>query len=277
MRLRPSPAQRAGAPSLLLALALIAGCDSGQPETPEGRSDASAVRLALLEPSSEMLMGSLEGTLQAQGKCLYIVESGTGQRRTLPAFHLVDLRWSEATRTLHAGASALKEGQHVILGGGEVADSSALRWLQPPDPSCDASRLFMAGQIEPAPQQPAAPIAAREPLRHRARIADPRPLESVTGPLLFENGCWVVASGPKRIAIVFPRETRLVNGGDLRVGSRRLREGETYRFVGDLQEAAAEKSATCNNLPASIAAGDVWPPQPERPQRHDSVNIAAPE
>ena len=91
---------------------------------------------------------------------------------------------------------------------------------------------------------------------------DPRPLESVTGTLLFENGCWVVTSGPNRIAIFFPRETRLVDGKDLMVGNRRLQEGETYKLVGDLSETAAEGSATCNNLPASISAGDVWPTQP---------------
>ncbi|HZG09472.1 MAG TPA: hypothetical protein VEZ70_10890 [Allosphingosinicella sp.] len=147
-----------------------------------------------------------------------------------------------------------------------------------PLPLCLAATLLLGAcdgapaAPEPAPQQP----ATREPLRHRASIADPRPLESVTGPLLFENGCWVVASGPNRIAIFFPGETRLVDGGDLMVGSRRLREGETYKFVGDLSETTSEKSATCNTLPASIAAGGVWPPHPERPQRHDSVNMAAP-
>jgi hypothetical protein len=87
-------------------------------------------------------------------------------------------------------------------------------------------------------------------------------MESVTGALLFENGCWVVTSGPNRIAIFFPQETALTDDGNLAVGKRRLQERKTYKFVGDLRETATEGSATCNNLPASISAGDVWPAQP---------------
>lgn len=141
-----------------------------------------------------------------------------------------------------------------------------------------AALLLGACSQQPAAQEtPPTAAISREPLRHGSSIADPRPLESVTGALLFENGCWVVASGPNRIAIFFPKETRLMEGKDLMVGERRLREGVTYKFVGDLSETAADKSSTCNGLPSSIAAGDVWPPQPDRPQWKDSLNVSASE
>jgi len=137
--------------------------------------------------------------------------------------------------------------------------------------ACVAASALAACDRDPAAKDaPSAPAASREPLRHGASINDPRALESVTGTLLFEGGCWVVTSGPNRIAIFFPRETRLIDGNDLQVGRRRLREGETYKFVGDLKETAVDKSTTCNGLPSSIAAGDAWPPQPEQ-QWKDSL------
>jgi hypothetical protein len=144
-------------------------------------------------------------------------------------------------------------------------------------PNLTALTLILAlAACDPQPPAPDPQALAngREPRRHRASISDPRPLESVTGPLLFEGGCWVVASGENRIALFFPRETKLAAGGTLEVGARRLREGETYKFVGDLSETAAEKLETCNGLPFSMAVGDVWPPQPERPQWKDSLTAA---
>jgi hypothetical protein len=110
---------------------------------------------------------------------------------------------------------------------------------------------------------PAAAAEDREPLRHQGSIHDPRPMESVTGVLRFEGGCWTVSSGPNRIALFFPKETKLSNGG-LHIGSRRLREGEAYKFVGDLAETEVDKLPTCGGLPSSMAVGDAWPPTGER-------------
>lgn len=104
----------------------------------------------------------------------------------------------------------------------------------------------------------------REPRKHAGSISDPRPLESVTGVLLFERGCWVVRSGRNRIALFFPRESKLVVGKDIQVGPRRLSVGEAYKFVGDLSETAVDKLPTCNGLPSSIGVGDVWPLLPEQ-------------
>lgn len=101
--------------------------------------------------------------------------------------------------------------------------------------------------------------ASREPLKHRGSIDDPRPLESVTGVLRFRDGCWVVSSGPNWIALFFPKETRLVNG-DIYVGSARLQEGHTYKFVGDLAETGVDTPKTCNGLPSSMGVGAAWPP-----------------
>jgi hypothetical protein len=125
----------------------------------------------------------------------------------------------------------------------------------------------------PAADRHSAAASEREPLRHAGSTTDPRPMESVTGILLFDRGCWVVTSGPNRIALFFPRRARLVEGRDIQVGSRRLREGETYKFVGDLSETAVDKLPTCNGLPSSMGVGDVWPPQPEPPPRKDSLTL----
>ena len=100
---------------------------------------------------------------------------------------------------------------------------------------------------------------ARALLHHRGSIDDARPLESVTGPLHFAQGCWAVSSGPNRIALFFPREAALLQTGEIRVGARVLREGEVYKFVGDLAETGVDSQRTCNGLKSSITVGDVWP------------------
>lgn len=104
-----------------------------------------------------------------------------------------------------------------------------------------------------------AAYVSREPLKHGSSIHDPRPLESVTGVLRFLDGCWVVSSGPNWIALFFPKETRLANG-ELHVGTRRLREGQSYKFVGDLAETGVDTQETCNGLASSMSVGDAWPP-----------------
>jgi hypothetical protein len=97
-------------------------------------------------------MAALEGFLHSEGPCLYIVGKDKTRGRTLPAFSLSGLRWDESTQTLQAGGTVFALGQKVLLGGGEPGNPAALNWLQRPDPSCDASDLFVAGTIEPAPE-----------------------------------------------------------------------------------------------------------------------------
>lgn len=134
-----------------------------------------------------------------------------------------------------------------------------------------AAALAACDRQAPVADGPPAVAGGREPLRHSGSIDDPRAMESATGLLLFERGCWVAASGRNRIALYFPRETRLADGGHIELGTRRLKEGETYKFVGDLSETEVDKLPTCNGLPASMAVGDAWPPQPEPPPRKDSL------
>jgi hypothetical protein len=153
--------------SVPLCLLLVAACDRQRdadaplaPRTPpaavsNGAGTSSAgVRLALLRPSGHTDLAALEGTLHAEGGCLYIVGSDKTRNRTLPAFALEGVRWDEPAKTLHVRDATFAQGQRIVLGGGEPADPAALRWVQRPDPSCDASDLFVAGTIDPATTPP---------------------------------------------------------------------------------------------------------------------------
>ena len=146
----------------LLLLLLVPGCDrhgSGSSPTSQPKAEAVAasaegrppdVRLALIQPSVDSFLGSLEGVLRTEGPCLYVVEDGRAQSRTMPAFAVVGARWDSASRTLRVGNSAFEDGQRVLLVGGRPPSEAGLRWLQAPDESCDASDLFVASSIEPS-------------------------------------------------------------------------------------------------------------------------------
>lgn len=150
-------------PVLSLILLLAAACDRPPHESPPSPGappqarldgDGAGVRLALLQPGNDMLMAALEGVLHADGRCLYIVGKDPKRNRTLPAFHIAGMRWDEATRTLRVRDKSFALGQRVVLGGGHVPNHPALDWVQPPDPSCDSSDLFMTGTIDPAEAVP---------------------------------------------------------------------------------------------------------------------------
>jgi hypothetical protein len=123
------------------------------PPPPDGGGKRGGVRLALLAPSGEANMAALEGTLHAEGRCLYIAGNDTAKSRTFPAFSIAGLRWDSVTKTLHMGAASFRQGQRVVLTGGEPANRAALDWVQSPDPSCDTSDLFVAGGIAAAGEQ----------------------------------------------------------------------------------------------------------------------------
>jgi hypothetical protein len=120
------------------------------PLPPDGGGKPGGVRLALLAPSGGSNMAALEGTLHAEGRCLYIAGNDTAKSRTFPAFPVAGLRWDPATGTLHMGGASFRQGQRVVLTGGEPADRAALDWVQAPHPSCDTSDLFVAGAIAAA-------------------------------------------------------------------------------------------------------------------------------
>lgn len=143
-------------PALLLALMPAAACDrpeEGSPSEPEAAS-STGVKLALLQPSDDMLMAALEGVLHAEGRCLYVVGDDKPRSRTLPAFHIAGISWDEPSRTLRVRGKTFALGERVVLGGGETPDPAALDWVQRPDPSCDSSDLFMTGTIDPAKAEP---------------------------------------------------------------------------------------------------------------------------
>jgi len=108
------------------------------------------VRLALLPPGGDTDMAGLEGVLRPDGPCLYVIRNDPPGSRTLPAFALSDVRWDAETETLRAGGTVIAKGQRILLTGGEPHNPAALQWIQRPDPSCDASDLFVAGMIAPA-------------------------------------------------------------------------------------------------------------------------------
>jgi hypothetical protein len=110
----------------------------------------SGVRLVLLEPSSDMLLAALEGVLHTEGPCLYIVGDNKREGRSLPAFHIPDIRWDPGTQTLRVGSVVYSNGQRVVLGGGYPPTLNGLKRVQRRDPSCDASQLFVTGSIEAA-------------------------------------------------------------------------------------------------------------------------------
>jgi hypothetical protein len=119
---------------------------AGKPET--------GVRLALLQPGADTDLAALEGSLHAEGRCLYVVGNDTTRNRTLPAFAVEGVRWDSGTKTLRVRDLVFAQGQRIVLGGGEPANAGALAWVQRPDPSCDASDLFVVGTIDPAKGSP---------------------------------------------------------------------------------------------------------------------------
>ena len=112
------------------------------------------MRLALLAPSANMHLASLEGVLATEGRCLYVVPIERELSRSQPAFQMAGVSWDARTQTLRAAGATFRAGQRVVLGGGYPPNPDALAWRQGPDPSCDASNLFVVGSIESSSAQP---------------------------------------------------------------------------------------------------------------------------
>ena len=116
-----------------------------------GNRDEDGVRLALLEPSADSDAAALEGVLQVRGRCLYLTQPGASGA-TLLAFSIPGARWDGERGVLVAHDRAFAPGQRVRLGGSSVSNPSLLRWVQPPDPSCDARGMMVVGGIDPLPE-----------------------------------------------------------------------------------------------------------------------------
>jgi hypothetical protein len=125
------------------------GGGSGEAARPSVPADAT-VRLARLPESREGDLAALEGTLQADGPCLYLEAAGSD--RYLIAFTIPGVRWDADRRVLVVppespgpGAATYPTGERVILGGSE-ASAATLEdlWVEPPDPACDTGRIWVA-------------------------------------------------------------------------------------------------------------------------------------
>jgi hypothetical protein len=111
------------------------------------------VRLARLPESREGDLAALEGTLRADGPCLYLEAAGSD--RYLIAFTIPGVRWDADRRVLVVpsespgpGAATYPTGERVILGGSE-ASAATLEdlWVDRPDVACDVARIWVAHVI----------------------------------------------------------------------------------------------------------------------------------
>jgi hypothetical protein len=81
------------------------------------------------------------------------VLGGSGAK-TLPAFVIAGAAWDAARNRLLAPGKSFALGQQVTLGGSTATNPSLLSWLQPPDPFCDSSSIFVTGSIDSASEPP---------------------------------------------------------------------------------------------------------------------------
>lgn len=109
-------------------------------------SVAAANPLVLYTASSEAHQAQLQGRLQLEGACLYIV--GEGGERWLAAFPSPGTRWESGDSAVQVGARRLRVGEVGAFVGGEVTNAAGtLRWVQAPAGPCDASKLWMVSSL----------------------------------------------------------------------------------------------------------------------------------
>lgn len=98
--------------------------------------------LALYPADPEGHAALLQGTLEMEGPCLYIV--GEGGERWLAAFPAPGTSWNPEDRTVRVGDRALRVGETGAFGGGESrSGADAISWVKPPAESCDASQIWL--------------------------------------------------------------------------------------------------------------------------------------
>src|SRR5688572_806234 len=116
----------------ILALArLVSACTANDATTttaaettpPSSTAESSIaegpdVRLPLLPPSRIGTAVAAPGTLEVDGRCLYLrAKNGT---RTLPLFATFDTRWNRTAGVLQVGSDTFRPGETVTLGGGPL-------------------------------------------------------------------------------------------------------------------------------------------------------------
>lgn len=105
-----------------------------------------AMRLALLPPSRAGGSAITAGVLDAEGSCLYV---RSRESRMFLGLMTLDTRWEGGY--LKIADTRFASGSYVRLRGSEVAGAIAdLVWVQPPDPSCDTRRIWIAVAVDAA-------------------------------------------------------------------------------------------------------------------------------
>lgn len=112
----------------------------------EGGKERSTGPLALYKGDWSGDDAGLIGTVDIDGPCFYVVTSAESPRY-LVAFSARGAEWDEEKQALRVGDLLLHDGDPYRSGGGEgPRDQSAIDWAVPPDPSCDTSNLWIAGE-----------------------------------------------------------------------------------------------------------------------------------
>ena len=121
----------------------IAASTTTAPSTTTAGPD---VRLALLPPASGGPAAAAQGTLEVEGRCLYLrTPNGT---RMLLLFATFDTRWDRAEGVLKVGDATYRPGEAVTLGGGAPNGMPAdVAWVQAPDGSCRTDHLWVVISI----------------------------------------------------------------------------------------------------------------------------------
>jgi hypothetical protein len=107
------------------------------------------VRLALLPPTEEGPLSAQPGTLEREGRCLYLRLADDS--RILPTFQIDGLTWNDRAGAVEWRGRTFRPGDRVQLGGAfEPGAPAGLPWRQAPAAECEASRIFAAWNIAPA-------------------------------------------------------------------------------------------------------------------------------
>lgn len=117
---------------------------------------APRVVLARLPDSEEGNAAAAAGTLEVDGRCLYL--RADDSTRYLIASTLPGARWDEERRALvvpaagaGGAATTVRAGDEIVLGGSEASASAlAEHWVEPPPDGCDGRRVWITHALAPA-------------------------------------------------------------------------------------------------------------------------------
>lgn len=106
---------------------------------------AGRPRLARLKDSREGDAAAHYGTLEVEGRCIYVTAGGT---RTLIASSVPGAHWDAAKGVLVADGAQLRPGTQIFLAG-SFASAANLKgqWVDPPAQECVISRIWVASGI----------------------------------------------------------------------------------------------------------------------------------